>query len=94
MSIVILDGREDLIPHLLPLMDWIFLNKPELGEKISKNSEDWIDALCILCAEPEVGIMLDDCYASADLIRLINIVGDKLRLGSTLIIPFNALGNN
>jgi hypothetical protein len=76
---------------MFPLLDWLFMNKPELANKL-KEATSYIDIIAMLAAEREVAILLDGMYTPNELIRLVNIIGDKLKLGSSLILNLRGLG--
>lgn len=79
----------EMIPReLLPLMDMIVTNHPELWKKIEQHSKDWIDIMATVCAE--VGIVMDGQYSKADLMVLETHLVRRLKSqSSSIILPFN-----
>lgn len=73
------------IPHeLMPLLDLVMRDFPDLADQISRHSSDWIDILGTIAAY--CGVALDGTYMPDEITRLADLLGRRLKQQDSIIL--------
>lgn len=74
----------DIPQELMPLIDLVMRDFPELSEQITKYSKDWIDVLGAIAAYCDIA--LDGTYMPEEIVRLTEILGNRLKQKDSIIL--------